>query len=58
MGTLQLLRYLTLRDIAPFGRNVIYAGNVMRNFAINFNRRLVSVQATKKTKVKKVIDGA
>ena len=23
---------LTLRDIAPFGRNVIYTGNFKRNF--------------------------
>ena len=28
------LSALALRDIAPFGRNVVYAGNVMRNIGI------------------------
>ena len=28
---------LTLRDIAPFGRNVVYAGNVICHFPDNLN---------------------
>jgi len=33
------LRSLALRDIASFGRNVIYAGNVRRNFGINVKEK-------------------
>ena len=36
MQITQHIRYapsvLALRDIAPFGRNVVYAGNVSRNY--------------------------
>jgi len=33
------LRPFALRDIASFGRNVLYAGNVERNFGINVKER-------------------
>ena len=37
--TLQLR--LTLRDITPFGRNVVYAGNVRRHICAQKGRKLI-----------------
>lgn len=35
---LRSLQLLDLRDFAPFGRNVVYAGNVKRNGGLNKKR--------------------
>jgi len=35
---LRSLQSLDLRDFAPFGRNVVYAGNVKRNDGLNKKR--------------------
>ena len=40
---------LTLRDIVPFGRNVVYAGAVIRN-VVNFFRRTKNAKSIRRTK--------